>query len=347
MSRIANEINGILNNRFKNQKSIDMDFIEQDDTHRRKASSRLSRLHGRVAWTPGSDLPTLARDYLNAMSTQSYSPSSVVHYRMTLNRLLSFLSERGRKRAQDVTAEDLEAYRLNLVGRDFADKSVHAFLRVVPQFFGCLEAGQVIFTNPAADFQLPKLAYRFVPVPDEKEIMRLLEQPDVSTPVGLRNRALLETAYATGARREELGNLTLDRLNLAKQTARLFGKGRKERVVPLGKHATHWLSRYLKEARPQFLQGRTETALWISSIGRAMLGKDVAKRITEAGKAANLKLSPHTLRRACATHMLRRGAHPILIQELLGHTGGHSLKHYLRLTLDDLKKTLKQSKPGR
>jgi len=290
----------------------------------------------------------LAQDFLEAMAARNYSPASIVHYRMALTRLLKFLEERGRTRPQEVTVEDLEAYRLNLVEHEFADKTLHAYLRVVPQFFDCLEAGQVIFGNPAADFRLPRLAFRHAPVPEEDEIKRLLAHPDVSTPAGLRDRALLETAYATGARREELANLTLDRLNLAKQTARLFGKGRKERVVPLGKHATYWLERYLKEARPQLLRGNQESAVWIGSqLGRKVLCVDLGQLISGIAKAANLKISPHALRRACATHMLRRGAHPMLIQELLGHTSGCTLKHYLRLSLDDLKQTLNRSKPGR
>jgi len=325
-------------------------YIEQEEDQyiRKFIKPRTSRLRGRVAWTPDADLRQLAEDFMSAMAVRNYSPASIAHYRMDLKRLVSFLEERGRTRPQEVTVGDLEAFRLDVVEKNFSEKTLHSYLRIVPQFFDCLEAGQVIFVNPAIDFQLPKLPYRFVPVLDEQEIKRLLEQPDVSTPVGLRDRALLETAYATGARREELANLTLDRLNLARQTARLFGKGRKERVVPLGKHATYWLERYLKEARPQLLRGHQEEAVWIGSqLGCKMQSPKLGTLITEVAKAANVKISAHGLRRACATHMLRRGAHPLLIQELLGHTGGHSLKHYLRLSMDDLKKTLNRSKPGR
>ncbi len=101
---------------------IDMEYIEDDDQRGRFYHRRPSRLRGRVSWTPGSDLRKLAQDFLDAMTAQSYSPASIVHYRMTLNRLLSFLIERGRTRAQDVTTEDLEAYRLNQVERGLAAK---------------------------------------------------------------------------------------------------------------------------------------------------------------------------------------------------------------------------------
>jgi len=324
-------------------------YIEEDDRVRIMSyRGRASRIKGRVSWTPGADLRQLAQDLLEAMEALKYSPATILHYRMDLKRLVSFLEERGHSRPQDVTPEDLTAYRLKLLEGQYSDKTINSLLRVVPQFFDCLEAGHVIFGNPAADFQVPKLAHRFVPVLDEQAIKRLLEQPDVSTPAGLRDRALLETAYATGARREELANLTLDRLNLARQTARLFGKGRKERVVPLGKHATYWLERYLKEGRPQLLGGNQESAVWIGSqLGRKVQCVDLGQLVSGIAKAANLKITTHGLRRACATHMLRRGAHPMLIQELLGHTGSHSLSHYLRLSLDDLKKTLNRSKPGR
>ena len=263
---------------------------------------------------------------------------------------LRFLAERGRERVQDITASDLEAYRLALVDRSFAPCSIEVYLRTVRQFFAWLEQTQQLFLNPAAGFLIPKPVRKLLPVPSEEEIQRLLAQPNVRTRCGLRDRALLETAYSTGARRAELCALTVGDLNLEGGLVRVLGKGSKERMLPLGKQAVHWLREYLSQARPKFLQGQPDPrALWLNARGRPLSYFALEQVIHRQAQAANLAtpITPHSLRRACATHMLGHGAHPVQLQLLLGHATLKTLSQYLRLTISELKSTHAQTAPGR
>jgi integrase/recombinase XerD len=189
-----------------------------------------------------------------------------------------------------------------------------------------------------------------LPVPTEAELARLLAQPDITQPVGIRDRALLEVAYGCGLRRGELVRLTIFDPDFQRGTLRVLGKGRKERIVPLGRQALHWLKRYLQHARPKLLGGRlNEEALWISGKHRPLGGMGMRQQLWEYSKRAQIKtlMCLHSLRRACATHMLRHGAHPVQIQMLLGHASLKHLSQYLEVTITDLRKTHRQSKPGK
>ena len=187
-----------------------------------------------------------------------------------------------------------------------------------------------------------------MPVPSEEEVRRLLGQPDITTPVGMRDRALLETAYGTGARLKELVGLTLDRVVLADQTVRLMGKGSKERLVPLGGPAAEWLGRYLAEARPKLLRVSTSDQLWISLRGDPLGYGGVIAVVRLHARASGMAhpISPHALRRACVTHMLRRGASPAVLQEMLGHASLGSLSQYLQVAIRDIKDMHAHTRPG-
>jgi len=172
-----------------------------------------------------------------------------------------------------------------------------------------------------------------MPVPGEEEVALVLARPDTSRPTGVRDRALLETAYGTAARLQELTRLRVGDLDLRGGTVRLLGKGNRERVAPLGRQAVQWLGRYLREARPALLRNRESEALWIGRSGRALGYAAVRTVLRVHSRGA---VSPHGLRRACATHMLRAGAHPVQIQALLGHASLRSLRHYLKVTIAEL-----------
>jgi integrase/recombinase XerD len=177
----------------------------------------------------------------------------------------------------------------------------------------------------------------------------LLRQPDISTPLGVRDRAFIEVAYSTGARRAELTGLTIHDLNLDAGLLRLMGKGRKERMVPLGRQAVQWLHTYLSDIRPRLARGRLdEDWLWLGQEGKPIQAAGLRMMLRVHSIRAGLKpVSVHALRRACVTHMLRNGAHPVQIQTLLGHADLTSLSQYLRLTIRDIRKMHAASKVGR
>jgi integrase/recombinase XerD len=212
-----------------------------------------------------------------------------------------------------------------------------------------LESTHRIFLNPAADLVIREPTRPLLPVPSPEEVARLLDQPDVSTDRGVRDRTLLETAYSTGARREELSRLTVSDVDLEHETLRLVGKGGRERVVPLGRVAHQWVERYLVEARPRLLAGVDTTALWVGGrngqLQYAVLPLILRRYVRKARLTTPITL--HSLRRACVTHMLEHGAHPVHLQQLLGHSGLRNLSQYLRLSIRELRKTHARSKPGR
>ncbi|HEY3487262.1 MAG TPA: site-specific tyrosine recombinase XerD [Gammaproteobacteria bacterium] len=178
--------------------------------------------------------------------------------------------------------------------------------------------------DPAAQVKMPKLDRPLPDVITETEVERLLAAPDVAHVLGLRNKTMLEMAYAAGLRVSELIEVTLAQINMRQGLIRLFGKGNKERVVPLGEEALHWLNRYIQETRPVLLSGyntRPEQ-LFITRRGRGMTRQMCWHMIRRYAVAAGItkSLSPHTLRHAFATHLLNHGADLRAVQMLLGHS---------------------------
>jgi integrase/recombinase XerD len=308
-----------------------------------------NREHRNDTKTTGIVMQPLADEYLASLTLRGFSPRSVTLYRLALRDFLYHLTDTGRDRAQDITREDLEDYRLALVRRNFAPGSLEVYLRTVRQFFAWLEQNQRLFSNPAAGLVIPQPPRKLLPAPTVEQVRQLLAQPNVTTASGLRDRALLETAYATGARREELCRLTVFDVDLDNRRLRVLGKGKKERVLPLGRHAALWLAKYITGPRPKLLKEKLdEPALWIDLHGRQLSYGAFQQILLHHSRAAGIQpaIPPHALRRACATHMLRNGAHPLQLQMLLGHATLKTLSQYLRLSILELQQTHQKSNPG-
>ena len=292
----------------------------------------------------------LVEAYLATLKRRRYSVKSVQTYRYALGNFVSFLAASGLDDVQDVDADTLEAYRLHLVERGLASASLELFMRSVRLWFNWLEETGQLFLNPCRSMIVPKPGRKLFPVPSEEDIRKLLAQPNVATEKGLRDRALIEVAYASGARREELVRMTIFDPDVKAQTVRIQGKGSKERVVPLGRHAAHWLKQYLDHARPKLLAGRIDQeALWLGNSGAPQGGASMNLQVKTYARAAgtSVPVTLHALRRACATHMLQHGAHPVQIQMLLGHAGMRHLSQYLRLSISDIKAMHEKTRPGK
>jgi len=288
--------------------------------------------------------------FLASLKARKFSPATVRTRRTALLRLQQFMAAHGTARVQDVTVEVLGAFRRELEGNGFTPNSVEVYLSGVRQFFNCLETAGRLFVNPAREIPIrlaPPPLPRVVALAD---IRRLLAAPDLSTPIGQRDRAILEMLYATGMRRAECVRLSVFDLDLDAQTVRVLGKGRKERVLPLGKHAAAWLQRYVREVRPKLLDpGQSPTdALWLNRCHQPYSGEMVNFTVRKYARQAGITapVNPHTLRRSCATHMLANGAHPLMVAKMLGHADLESLTHYLRVTIRELRQTHAASKPG-
>ena len=291
-----------------------------------------------------------AAAWLEALRTRGASPKTVAVYGNALGSLRECLAGRGRKALVDVTADDLTAWRLMMVERGFAAGSLETYLRAARHWLRWLTERGTLFENPAAALVIPLAKRRLLPVPSPEDMRRLLAIPNPARPCGVRDRAFLETAYATGARREELHALDIHDLDLSQGTVRVLGKGRKERVLPLTKAAVKWINRYTAEARPKLLKEKLdEPALWIDLHGKRVSYAELHGLVKRHAKAAGIALNvtPHTLRRACTTHLLQNGAHPVQLQMLLGHATLKHLSQYLRLSITELRAMHRRSKPGR
>lgn len=288
------------------------------------------------------------RAFLAALRQRRQSENTLSSACFAFAHLTGFLKAED-KGLPDVTADDLDRFRRSLTDRGLALMTADLVLRHVRRLFRWLaETGQ-IFLDPAALWSLPKPDRPLMDVPTEKQVAALLAHPDITRPRGIRDRALIETAYSTGARLEELCRMTIFDPDFDRGLLRVLGKGRKERMLPLGRQAVHWLRQYMREARPKLTRDKlNEERLWLGTDGRAISGPGLRMMLRQHARAAGLpQISPHALRRACATHMLRNGAHPVQIQLLLGHADLTTLSQYLRLTIQDIRKMHAASKPGR
>lgn len=211
------------------------------------------------------------------------------------------------------------AWRLN---QGYKARSTARLLSGLRGFYRFLLREGLIGRDPTLQVELPQLGRPLPKSLSEADVEALLAAPDLDDPVGLRDRAMLEVLYACGLRVSELISLTLEQVNLRQGVLRVFGKGSKERLVPLGEEAISWIERYSKEARPFLLDGRPSDVLFPSLRGVQMTRQTFWHRIKHQAQVAGIgkSLSPHTLRHAFATHLLNHGADLRVVQMLLGHS---------------------------
>lgn len=195
-------------------------------------------------------------------------------------------------------------------------------LAAVRRFYRWALASGEIDHDPLAEVRLPRVRPSLPNTLEEHEVERLIAAPDVTTALGLRDRAMLELLYAAGLRVSELVGLSVAAVNLRQGVVRVRGKGDKDRLVPLGEEAVEWLSRYLERARGALMQDTTRPALFPGRHDRAMTRQAFWYRIKAHARTAGIErpLSPHTLRHAFATHLLNHGANLRVVQLLLGHS---------------------------
>jgi integrase/recombinase XerD len=193
--------------------------------------------------------------------------------------------------------------------------------------------------DPAADLDSPKLPRSLPKSLSEAEVEQLLDAPDVTTAQGLRDRAMLETLYASGLRVSELVGLKTIQASLDMNVVRVLGKGSKERLTPLGEEAADWIARYQREARPQLLAGRKSDALFVTARGGPMTRQAFWALVKRHAARAGIRqaISPHTLRHAFATHLINHGADLRVVQLLLGHADISTTQIYTHVARERLK----------
>jgi integrase/recombinase XerD len=248
------------------------------------------------------------------------SPNTVESYARDLASLASF-AENRQKPVESLERADLEAFVRSLRAAGLSPRSVARAVACVRGYYRFIALEQKRDSSPADDLHAPRSWPALPKFLDLDEVDRLLAQPDVSTPRGLRDRALIELLYATGLRVSELIALKTANLNLDEGYLTCIGKGDKERLVPIGRDATEWVRRYLRDGRPQLL-GRSSSWLFVNARDGGPLSRvGFWKVLKTYGLKAGVtrEISPHVLRHSFATHLLERGADLRAIQAMLGH----------------------------
>lgn len=291
--------------------------------------------------------------YLAHLSVErGLSGNTLAAYTRDLNRYAEFCRQRELTDACRVSPEDVGAFSMALVdgvaSPPLASASAARVVSAVRGFHKFLLLEGECPLDPAVEVK-PQVPQRRLPKAlSIDEVLKILQAPDETTSVGLRDRALLEFLYATGARVSEAVNLDLDELDLVTGLARVMGKGRKQRMVPLGSHAREALAAYLTRARPDLISKGTGTpAVFVNQRGKRLSRQSAWLIIRAAATAAGVKsdISPHVLRHSFATHLLDGGADVRVVQELLGHSSVATTQIYTLVTVERLREVYLTSHP--
>lgn len=249
------------------------------------------------------------------------SDNTQAAYQTDLLQYAGWLQPRGQSLLQ-AKRDDLLEYLGWRLQQGYKASSSARLLSALRRFYQqALEQGQIL-EDPSALVDMPKTRRNLPDTLTESDVDRLLETPDITEPLGLRDRCMLEVLYATGLRVSELVGLKLDEVSLRQGVVRVMGKGSKERLVPMGEQALDWLERYLAQGRPLLLGGKMSDVVFPSQRGQQMTRQTFWYRIKLHAQVAGIikPLSPHTLRHAFATHLLNHGADLRVVQMLLGHS---------------------------
>ncbi len=271
--------------------------------------------------------------------------STLASYRSDLGGFARWQAARERT-VDEATRTDIEAY---LASRDVSARTNARLISALRRYFADRTRRQPGSIDPTLQLLPPKLPRGLPKALSESQVEVLLDAPDISTPLGLRDRTMFELMYACGLRVSELVRLPLAALNPRQGVLRLTGKGGKERLVPVGEEALDWLDRYLGNSRPALAAGRGESpAMFLSNRGRAMTRQmfwTLTKRHACSAGIPATRVSPHVLRHSFATHLLNHGADLRVLQLLLGHASLSTTQIYTLVAREKLKKIHQQHHP--
>jgi integrase/recombinase XerD len=291
---------------------------------------------------------TMLDPFLHYLTVEKgLSKNTIEAYGHDLDRFLKYLKEHGIEDLSGLGKFDIRAFLLFLKKQNLTARSVTRNVVVLRAFFRFLNQEGLLEVNPVEGLESPKTARKLPEILTRGEMERLLEQPDVKTPLGMRDRAMLEMLYAAGMRVSELMDLPLNQVNLEGGFVLLYGKGSKERVVPIGQEALKWVASYLKTVRGGFMKGRESPSLFVNRSGKAMSRQRFWQSLKAYGAKAGIgkKITPHLLRHSFATHLLEGGADLRSVQMMLGHSDISTTQIYTHVTGERLKKTHQRHHP--
>lgn len=294
--------------------------------------------------------------YVKALVAKAYARRTVDTYEPHLRMFAEWAGEHRVTQCHDIDLELLRHYQADLAARIsrfkrlLALRSQAKMLGAVKGLCAFLAQRGILLMDPARSLELPRTRRSGLPygLPTVREIVRILKVPDTTTPVGLRDRAVLEVLYSTGIRNAELRGLRVWDVDLVDGTLAVHqGKGQKSRVLPLGREARRWVSEYLTHVRPHCAPSRSTPTLFLTTGGKPLDFKNLNTMVRRCTRQAgvNKRVTVHTFRHACATHMLQNGADIRYIQRLLGHRSLLSTTVYTHLEIRDLKRVHRKCHP--
>ncbi|HEX3047012.1 MAG TPA: tyrosine-type recombinase/integrase [Bacillota bacterium] len=281
----------------------------------------------------------LIKTYLEYRRTLGLSKETLNLDRSALRKFQGYLQSHGLQ-FDKITIPEVRDY-FSYITATLKPVGAYKFLNILKCFYRYLYDRNLILFNPCRNFELPEFKQPLPKnIPTREQIKQLLELPDLTTKYGIRNRAILELVYSSGLRLREVTRLDLADLDLKNQLLRVRGKGNKERIAPFGKPAAFYLKKYL-QIRPNI----QEPALFLSSLRKRLHHTTLEVMIESYAQNLGIKLTFHSLRHACALHLLQNKAGIRYIQELLGHSDLSTTQIYTRLLPLDLKKAHTQGHP--
>ncbi len=260
---------------------------------------------------------------------------TVAGYVRDVRRFLVFLEERAVGQPRGVEHEHVREHVIALSQRGLAPTSIRRAQSSLRSYFNFLMGEGVIEVDPSDRLEAPRVARTLPDVLSVEEVIRILETPDPEHPLYWRDRSILELLYATGMRVSELTGMTRRQVDLEEGFCTVMGKGKKERIIPVGRAALTALSRYLGRVRPKLDKGRAGGVIFLNQRGGGLTRMSVWKLVKRAAVQAEVgkKVSPHTLRHSFATHLIEGGADLVAVQELLGHADIVTTQIYTHLDL--------------
>ena len=277
---------------------------------------------------------------------QAASVHTLSAYGTDLKHFARYCQQQGQPYLTAVSSDLINRYLVKRYDEGFNPRSTSRLLSSLRRFYRYLVQQQQLAQDPTTELINPKIGSSLPKTLSEQDVEALLAAPDISELIQFRDKAMLELLYATGIRVTELVTLSMQQLYLQQGIVRVIGKGRKERLVPMGEEAQYWLSRYLKEARPA-LQSQLSDVVFPSSRQQLMTRQTFWHRIKFYAKVAGIRatLSPHTVRHAFATHLLNHGADLRVVQMLLGHSDLSTTQIYTHVAQARLQQLHQQHHP--
>ena len=274
------------------------------------------------------------------------APNSVASYLLDLEKLQDFAKGAARE-IINLNSKDLQAWSRALRRQGLAPRSISRALAAARGFYRYLLTDRAIQEDPSENLESPRSFKSLPNLLSKKEVEKLMLQPDISTPLGSRDRAMIEVLYASGLRVSELVSLTLPQLNSSLGIVTCMGKGSKERIVPIGREALSCVNEYLQNARGPLLKRKSSAYLFVNRRGAGMTRQGFWKILKAYGRKAEIRrpLTPHVLRHSFATHLLENGADLRSVQMMLGHSDISTTQIYTHVARERMKELHSQHHP--